>query len=157
MAVLPRFAKWSNRRDDSCVVIDAFDVGTGGGFYVDAIRPRWSAAPAKRYPMLHQRRSSNTSLGAVVYADVSLRWSKLRQHQQLILAATHGEGVATYHGSMRQNGDHWAVSVGVPRNGSSSGWRRSIAGDGSATDHGRGNDPGFCRIRADRRRRGGVL
>ena len=33
----------------------------------------------------------------------------MRQHQQLILSATHGEGVATYHGSMRQNGDHWAV------------------------------------------------
>ena len=40
---------------------------------------------------------------------VSLRWSKLRQHQQLVLAVTHGEGVATYHGSRRQNGDHWAV------------------------------------------------
>ena len=83
MAVLPRFAKWSNRRNDSCAVIDAFDVGTGGGFYVDATEPRWSAAPAKRYPTLHQRRSSNTS---------------------------HGEGVATYHGSRRQNGDHWAVT-----------------------------------------------
>ena len=72
MAVLPRFARWSNRRDDSGAVIDAFDVGTGGGFYVDATEPRWSAAPAKRYPTLHQRRSSNTSLGAVVYAASAL-------------------------------------------------------------------------------------
>ena len=111
-------------------MIDAFDVGTGGGFYVDALEPRWSVAPAKRYPTLHQRQSSNTS---------------------------HGEGVATYHGLRRQNGDHRAVTsvfIGMapPVAGIA-----STAGDGSATDHGRGIDPGSCRIRADRRRRGGVL
>ena len=57
MAVLPRFAKWSNRRDDSGAVYDEYDFS--------------------------------------------------------VLAATHREGVATYHGSRRRNGDRWTGPVGA--------------------------------------------
>ena len=46
-SVLPRFAKWSNGRDDSWAVNVEFDVGTGAGFCVDATEPRWSAAPVQ--------------------------------------------------------------------------------------------------------------